>query len=246
MKGFIYLLSCEPHSNKYYIGLTTQRLSQRLSNHLTDVRYKYRNYPKSDWIRSLLRKGLTPVIEELETVEANDKTQLIIILNELEEFYISLFKSWNIILVNHGNGGKANAGRRLSDEAKRKLRIAHTGKALSEEHKKKISDANKKIIQSESKKRQISETLKGRKFSDERKKNIALAHKNIPEKDKMRHRYERAVSHAKLSVNQVAEIKELLLKKVKHKIIANKYGISKSNVSAISTGRGWKVLSYNI
>ena len=46
------------------------------------------------------------------------------------------------ILRNKTDGGDGPSGQIMSDEAKKKLSIAHTGKKLTESHKRKIAEAN--------------------------------------------------------------------------------------------------------
>jgi hypothetical protein len=58
------------------------------------------------------------------------------------------------------SGGRA--GKRLSEETKKKLSIAHTGKVLSEEHRRHIGDISRGKPRTEIAKRNISDALKGR------------------------------------------------------------------------------------
>lgn len=74
-----------------------------------------------------------------------------------------------------------SVGKRLSEETKRKLSIAHKGKILSEEHKKKIGKASKKWHKkfgfTEKIKRKMLEARKGHTHSEETKKKISAANK---------------------------------------------------------------------
>lgn len=69
--------------------------------------------------------------------------------------------------------GSHNAGKKLSEEHKEKLRVAHTGKTLNDEQKRKISEREKGSKhwcygkpRSEETKRKISESLKGKSVYD--------------------------------------------------------------------------------
>jgi hypothetical protein len=71
------------------------------------------------------------------------------------------------ILRNMTNGGEGCAGRRLSDETKKKLSEAHKGRKKSEAHRKALSEAAKKKI-----------------FTNEHRKNMSLGLKGIMAKEK--------------------------------------------------------------
>jgi hypothetical protein len=66
------------------------------------------------------------------------------------------------ILRNMTNGGEGCAGRRLSDETKKKLSDKHKGKKKSVEHKKALSEAAKKRKVSDKWRESVSSAKKGR------------------------------------------------------------------------------------
>ena len=78
---------------------------------------------------------------------------------------------------------KANKGKKLSEETKRKLAIASTGnknnlgKKFSEETKRKISESNMGRIASVETRHKISKALTGKTLSEETKRKIADKHK---------------------------------------------------------------------
>lgn len=227
MKGYVYILSCEPHSSKYYIGITKRTLEKRYYEHLKIKKNDHR----SSWIKSLLNKGLTPVIEELDFAEAEDAVELEKQLNYLEVFYIGLFRSWNIKLVNNGDGGNQNLNHKVPEYAKEKMRIAHTGKTLTEDHKKNISIALKAVPPpSESVRNKISNSLKGHLVSEKTRK---LLRENTPRS------YGNTFS-AKLNLSDVYEVIRLLKEGRKCKDIAADFNVHPSNISAIKNKRGWK------
>jgi len=111
-KNFIYTLSHPITEEVRYIGKTNniqKRLRSHLSNHQLLDKTK-----KNNWIISLLRDNLIPKIEVLDETTDNN-------INELEIFYISLFKSWGFRLLNMTDGGDGNCnikGIKKSQESK--------------------------------------------------------------------------------------------------------------------------------
>lgn len=60
----------EPHTCKIrYIGRTRNKLKRRMSQHLSKARNNYSNSHKENWIRNLLKNGITPKIKLLTKVE---------------------------------------------------------------------------------------------------------------------------------------------------------------------------------
>jgi len=110
-KKFIYTLSHPITEEIRYIGKTNnieKRLRSHLSNHQLLDKTK-----KNNWIISLLRDNLIPKIEVLDETTDNN-------INELEIFYISLFKSWGFRLLNMTDGGDGISwkGKKHSEESK--------------------------------------------------------------------------------------------------------------------------------
>ena len=111
-KKFIYTLSHPITEEIRYIGKTNnieKRLRSHLSNHALLEKSK-----KNNWIISLLRNNLIPKIEVLDETTDNN-------INELEIFYISLFRSWGFRLLNMTEGGDGNCnikGIKKSQESK--------------------------------------------------------------------------------------------------------------------------------
>lgn len=178
----IYMLVDPVSEDVKYIGKTKRTLSERLNAHMYELKY---NTKKVNWVKSMKTKGLVPSIIELDVVDDNEA-------NFWEIHYISLFKSWNIPLLNATPGGdglpigykhseetkqkiglasaKSAPGRRASDEARSNMSKAHKGKKHSDAFKAHISNCNKlrklnggyKPL-SEEQKLKLSIALKGRK-----------------------------------------------------------------------------------
>ena len=72
----------------------------------------------------------------------------------------------------HGNIGKKH-----SESAKTKMRLAKIGKKYTENHKLKISQGNMGKKMSVEAKKKMSQTKKGKKFTEEHRRNLKIAHK---------------------------------------------------------------------
>lgn len=128
-----------------------------------------------------------------------------------EQEFIKLYKDLGLCEANFTNGGEGPSGRKLSQETKLKISLAHKGKKKSPEHIKNMSLCRKGIPiknrwtkgnifeKSQETKDKISKTQKGKKlspahvenirkartgwiFSEETKKKISESHKNRSKK----------------------------------------------------------------
>jgi len=77
-------------------------------------------------------------------------------------------------------------GKRMPEEARRKVSEARKGKPLSEEHKRKISEACMGHVVSEETGHKISEAKKGKQFTEEHKHKLSEARKASPPASKER------------------------------------------------------------
>ena len=154
----IYTLS-DPITNQVrYIGKTKSSLKYRLSQHIQDSLDNTKTHKKA-WIKSLLLKGLLPVIEELEIVDD-------VCWKSREQYWIAQFKNWGFDLTNMTDGGDGNQNQKMSlesrikrskalkdiprsSEVRLKISISHLGKSLKESTKNKLRLHNLGKIQSE-------------------------------------------------------------------------------------------------
>lgn len=95
-----------------YIGKTVKSLDKRLNDHIYDC--KRATNHRTNWINSLLKKELIPIIEEIENVPWS-KSQ------DREMYWIAYFKEKGYKLCNATIGGEGCLGRVLSDISKDKL-----------------------------------------------------------------------------------------------------------------------------
>lgn len=177
-----------------YVGITTYPSDFRFRSHLTEVRNGSKRYVHN-WIRSL------PFLPSMVILEHDPEN-----LKEAESFWISSLLSKGARLTNATAGGDGlfnptletrqklsswQIGRKMSDDAKRKMREAHAirrqsgvhgpryGQTVSEETREKLRKANLGKTYSLEQRNRLSEALKGRRWtvSLEGRKNMSEAAK---------------------------------------------------------------------
>lgn len=174
----IYVLKDPRTGEVRYVGKTIKKLIHRLSDHCSATKETNR---KCNWIRSLLKIGLKPIIEEIEICFMSNWAKR-------EAYWIQYYKGIGCQLTNSTNGGEGTFGWRHSEESKLKMRgkrkplskqtrlnmsLAHIGRGRkkgfrhSEESKIKMSIARKGKKQTKehtfnrAKSRRISDLKKG-------------------------------------------------------------------------------------
>jgi hypothetical protein len=112
-KYIIYTLK-DPLTNIIkYIGLTNRSLKVRLSDHYSDI---HKNNYKSNWIKSLRKKNVKPIIEELDIVYSLKEAHF------FERYWISQFKTWGFKLTNATLGGEGGLGYKHSKITIKKMK----------------------------------------------------------------------------------------------------------------------------
>ena len=157
VEGVIYKIT-NLINNKIYIGQTRQRPIERWQSHLQESA-KLDKSRKSYLHSSIHKYGFDNFkFEIIFTIKAKDVNNLSVLLDALEVFYISKFKTIDPKFgYNLTSGGSKKFI--ISEETREKLRISHLGYEWSEESKQKLS-----------------KTIKGRKHSDQTKQKISIAH----------------------------------------------------------------------
>lgn len=160
-----------------YVGITVRPIRHRLSSHISQAKTDIAS-PTSDFIRELLSCGRKPSVVEIENTD--DKYR--------EDFWISHFKDSGCRLTNISSGGSTRGvrltdsqkaalsvlslGRKMPDDAKRRISESLTGRKLSDECKNKIRLAHiGKSLSIETRRRQ-SASLSGKKWTQERRNNM--------------------------------------------------------------------------
>ena len=130
----------DPETNEIrYIGKTKTGLERRLYMHCYIASKVGKKNHREAWIASLLRRGLKPIIEELDNTNVFDDWIF------LEKFWIAQCKAWGFRLTNSTNGGEdapigfSMKGRHHSDITKNKIAEKNTGRKASEKTKQKLS-----------------------------------------------------------------------------------------------------------
>jgi hypothetical protein len=138
-----------------YIGYTKNSIEYRLSEHKKQSKNgKYRN---AFWVKKY-RNEIEAVLIEDEIPTKQDAC-------EKEKMYIKLFKSFGAILTNGtkgGEGGNYWSGKKLSDDAKRKMSESKKGKKLSDSHRENVIRSLIGRKHNEETKRKMSESAKKR------------------------------------------------------------------------------------
>lgn len=150
IKYYIYTLNHPITGEIKYLGKTTQKLIDRLNNHVNHVNLKterggYRDKTyRANWIRKLINEGLKPTIKYFCECDNEDEQ------NDFEKFWIAKFREIGVNLTNSTDGGEGTLGYKHSDETKRRMSESmkgdknhFRGKKLTDDHKQKISEAQK-------------------------------------------------------------------------------------------------------
>lgn len=106
----IYTLA-DPRSPEIirYVGKTILSIEERLRCHINKI--KYRKCHNSNWVRSLIKVNLHPLVSLLEQVDESEWV-------EKEKYYIAHYKNMGYPLVNHTEGGEGASGYRHTEEFK--------------------------------------------------------------------------------------------------------------------------------
>lgn len=165
-------------SNKVYIGqsVNIEKRIIRYKNLLCkEQTHLYRSLQKYGWDNHVFE-----IIVECKKEE----------LNELEIYYIDLFKTFNSAFgLNLRKGGEGGS---MTEESREKIRQATLGnkralgKKHSEETKKRCGELRKGKTRSDETKRKMSQAQKGKKVSDETKLKLSIAWKNRKVSDETR------------------------------------------------------------
>lgn len=218
VKYTIYKL-IDPITNEIrYIGLTFNDLKQRLKSHCSEKSKSH----KSNWVQSLKKQGLKPVIESIEdNILSYDE------VCEIEIFYINKYKSEGHRLTNMASGGNKN--KKMSDETREKMRIAQLDRYRN--YKLVLSDDVKEILRSKSKKRFESESEREKlRISNKRYEDSKTPYQKLNDiliqNPKKVYQYDKSMNFISVypSINNAAKLNNLsdsnISKCCQHKVIA--------------------------
>lgn len=175
-----------------YIGQTCRTLNRRLNNHLWCDHNKY----KTEWLNSLRKKGMRPIIKLIEKCNKDERFErekywinfygkLYNLLNFTEDGSVGYKKEHNMeIMLSKIKGSKitdehkkaiseANKGRQMSEKTRQKIRLANIGRKASAETRLKLSISHLGQIRSKEATERARLKQIGQKRTDETKKNIS-------------------------------------------------------------------------
>jgi group I intron endonuclease len=200
-------------SGKVYVGCTND-VQQRKRAHVSDLnRKKHGSYRlQKDWDKQVKEDF------EMITVECDIKTESEA-LNR-EQFWMDYYKSYE-----EGSGynisptAGTTLGRRHREESRRKMSESHSGKKLSVDHRRKQSTALKGYVKSKEHQDKITEATRERTAD------------TYPRGER--------IGNAKLTENDVRNIKKLLSTVEPCSAIAKKFHVSYSAIYSIKTEKSW-------
>jgi hypothetical protein len=160
MKVYFYTLT-DPRNpeNIRYIGKTIQKLARRLDQHVSYTKRSIKNGKRShniNWINSLLKEDIRPVISEIDCYECDDDSKDWIIF---EKYWISQFKSWGFKLTNETDGGDGNQNQVFSKESQEKKAKKLRGVPRPKDVREKISKSHKGKIKTDEHIENIRKTI---------------------------------------------------------------------------------------
>jgi len=232
MREFTYIYSLsDPFTGEIrYIG-KANRLGSRLSTHITEAKKNRNSRKKGKWTRSLLEKGVKPLIEIIDKVSVSE-------WQYWEVYWISQFKAWGFDLLNETEGGECGIMTRKCIDAAlaspnfkrghKKGEFKHT-----EETKKIIKEKRAKQVFTEETRRKIGLAGKGRKYSAEVRQKMSKTMTGKPKSAKHKEsirlfmtkkvlEYGDNINKIWNSSKEIADFYNTSLSSVRRKIVYNK------------------------
>ncbi len=159
----IYILK-DPRTHEVrYVGMT-HGVRRRFAEHLYST--KRTRTRVASWIQSLLKIGLKPVLEEIETGRGE--------WAERERFWIAEYRRHGSRLTNHTDGGEGtvgwNPGAEWRKAAGERARKNHTGSVRSQEARANMKAAQQRIVEQ---RREAGVVLRRAPFSPEHLQKMA-------------------------------------------------------------------------
>lgn len=185
---FIYALNDPETGECRYVGKADDPRT-RLPDHIKECRYK--THHRANWIKSLIARGLSPILEVIDEVPFEHWPQL-------EVAYIEFFREQGFDLVNGTPGGEnppSQKGKKLSAEHRAKIvrsgaQNSNFGKKLPAETCAKISAAltgkkhsSERVAKNAGTKNLwfgTSGPMGGKNHSEDAKAKIGAAHRGVP------------------------------------------------------------------
>jgi hypothetical protein len=103
-----------------YVG-QSKTPNKRYYRHIFDAKQDGFKNKRCAWVRSLLNKNETPIMEIIDEVSTTEWAFW-------EQYWISQIKSWGFNLTNDTNGGDGTYGRIVTEQTKQKMSESKKGK----------------------------------------------------------------------------------------------------------------------
>lgn len=213
-------------TGKSYIGQTRVDFGDRRDSHfsLLNTGKHYNKNMQADWDIYGAENFEFAVIEFVDNPN---------LLNDLEIQYVDIYTAKG--LCYNQNPGGTGKGKHLTEEAKRKIgdknKVNMTGRKPSEETRCKMSDSQKKRVFTDEEKQQIAERMRtvniGKRRSDETKELLRKINQENP-------------PSAKLTPDDVREIRRKSSEGVSTKDLSIEYKVSYVCICNIIHRRRWK------
>lgn len=174
MRDIIIYGIYDPRSSELrYVGKTINPLAARLSTHLRSTEKNYR----AQWLRSMVAKGITPVILEIARLPHDGDWQA------AERYWIAHFRSLGARLINATDGGEGMLNHRPTAEHRKKIGEANARRSPEARKKaaqKRLSTLGGKLKHSDESKAKMSAAQKGRKRTPEQRARMSAGMKGKP------------------------------------------------------------------
>lgn len=202
---YIYALTDPFTGDIRYIGKSI-RPKERLTNHCNDSSKTWR----TNWIQSVLSKGLRPELLILEELDDDADWQT------AERSWIAKGRECGWLLTNCTDGGDGLVN--PPEEVREKIRKTWFGRKHKPESLIKIGQASKGRKHTEENKERMSRMMMGRIFNEDWKRKIS---RNV----------------AKLTDDQVREIRQMMADGISQYAIAEMYNVHQGTISNIKRGK---------
>lgn len=240
MAGTIYALAT-PEGEIRYCGKTVKLPPERMSGH-RDSAYRFRSRHVNHWLRSVYDTGAEPKMMVCETVDLDglDRQQQMAKMNEAERRWIAQLRALGFRLTNATSGGDGGQGRKASEETRQRQSAALKGKKFSAERRAKMREIALRIPKGTYKSGPDNPRFgKPQVWRDPAARIAKILATKAAWSDE-----QRVANAAKLKGNKHAkqkltdkQVSEIRGTNLPQSTLAEMYGVSQPNISAIKTGK---------
>lgn len=257
----IGIYSITSPSGKVYIGQSWD-IDKRWNRYKYNLDYTRQFHLDNSFRKYGYKNHVFTVVHELQ----EGVTQTVLDIHE--QFYMDDYRKRGIKLLNckeGGGGGKMHPdtierrrqkqiGSKRSQETKSKISSSQIGRFVSDETKQKIAAAHRGLVTTQETKDKLSAAGKGKKKPAGHGANVSKALKGLAKSDA--HRLALSISRKESGAssgakNGRAKLTEAIVREIRQKYRAGstltqlhkEYGMSKSGMHSIVTGKNWPGIS---